>query len=183
MTRIRARALWKLEGTGFFTSQIETALLKGEADFAVHSFKDLPTVETNGLKIAALCRREYIEDVLVAARSHKTIQDLPVGARIGTSSLRRRAQIKHIRQDLETATIRGSVESRIKKVDSGEVDAVILARAGLERLGLGDRISGIFEPTEFLPAPGQGTLAIQTRSDDEETIQVISALNNESSAN
>ena len=174
-------ALWKLEGTGFFTSQIEAALLSSEADFAVHSFKDLPTCPSKGLTIAALCRREYVEDVLVAKKSVRSIEDLPAGAKVGTSSLRRRAQIKHIRPDIETVTIRGNVETRIKKVDGGEADAIVIARAGLERLGLADRINLIFEPAEFLPAPGQGTLAIETRADDSEAIEMIALLNDENS--
>jgi hydroxymethylbilane synthase len=169
-------ALWKLEGTGFFTSQIEAAILSGEADFAVHSFKDLPICISDGLVIAALCRREYVEDVLIAESSIRSIQDLPAGAKVGTSSLRRRAQLKHMRPDIELVTIRGNVETRIKKVDSGEVDAIVIARAGLERLGLAGRINEIFEPTEFVPAPAQGTLAVQTRADDGETIAFIGAL-------
>ena len=174
-------ALWKLEGTGFFTSQIEAALLSGEADFAVHSFKDLPTCISEGLAIAALCRRDYVEDVLVAKKAVRSIRDLPAGAKIGTSSLRRRAQIKHIRPDVETVTLRGNVETRIRKVDDGEADAIILARAGLERLGLADRINEVFEPTEFLPAPAQGTLAVQTRADDSEIVEMIALLNDENS--
>jgi hydroxymethylbilane synthase len=174
-------ALWKLEGTGFFTSQIEAALLRGEADFAVHSFKDLPTSPGKGLTIASLCHREYVEDVLVANKSISSIQDLPSGAKVGTSSLRRRAQIKHMRPDVETVTIRGNVETRIKNVDYGQADAVILARAGLERLGLADRITQIFEPTEFVPAPAQGTLAIQTRDDDSEAIEMVAAIDDENS--
>jgi hydroxymethylbilane synthase len=174
--RDTSTALWKLEETGFFTSQLESALLNREADFAVHSFKDLPTSAGEGLTIAALCRREFVEDILVANKFIHSIQDLSAGAKIGTSSLRRRAQIKHIRPDIEPVTIRGNVETRIKKVDNGEMDAVILARAGLERLGLAKRINQVFEPTEFLPAPGQGTLAVQARADDGETIELAALL-------
>lgn len=174
-------ALWKLEGTGFFTSQIEAALLSGEADFAIHSFKDVPTRIANGLKIAALCRRQYVEDVLIAKKTVRSVADLPHGATIGTSSLRRRAQLKYIRADLKMVTIRGNVETRIKKVDTGEVDAVIMARAGLERLGLADRITQIFDPTEFVPAPAQGTLAVETRDNDSDTIQLISSIDEHSS--
>jgi hydroxymethylbilane synthase len=169
-------ALWKLEGTGFFTSQIEAALLSKEADLAVHSFKDLPTRIAKGLKIAAMCRRQYVEDVLVAKKPARSLSDVPHGATIGTSSLRRRAQLKHIRADLKMITIRGNVETRLKKVETGEVDAVIMARAGLERLGLADRITQIFDPTEFVPAPAQGTLAVQTRDDDPDTIQLVAAI-------
>jgi hydroxymethylbilane synthase len=174
-------ALWKLEGTGFFTSQIEAAVLNSEADFAVHSFKDLPTCISDGLAIAALCRREYVEDVLVTGKSIRSIKDLPIGAKVGTSSLRRRAQLKHIRPDIEIVTIRGNVETRIKKVDAGEADAVILARAGIERLGLGGRINEVLDTAQFLPAPGQGTLAIQTRAADAEAIEMIAAIDDENS--
>jgi hydroxymethylbilane synthase len=174
-------ALWKLEGTGFFTSQLEAALLGGEADFAIHSFKDLPTRIAEGLTIAALCRRQYVEDVLIAQKSVRSIQDLPQGAAVGTSSLRRRAQLKHIRPDLRIVTIRGNVETRVKKVDSGEVDAVVIARAGLERLGLANRINQIFDPTEFVPAPAQGTLAVQTRADDNDTIELVASIDEQNS--
>lgn len=174
-------ALWKLEGTGFFTSQIEAALLGGEADFAVHSFKDLPTRIAEGLTIAALCQRRYVEDVLIAQKSVRSIQDLPLAAAVGTSSLRRRAQLKHIRPDLRMVTIRGNVETRVKKVDCGEVDAVVIARAGLERLGLANRINQIFDPTEFVPAPAQGTLAVQTRADDNDTIELVASIDEQNS--
>jgi hydroxymethylbilane synthase len=174
-------ALWKLEGTGFFTSQIEAALLSSEADFAIHSFKDLPTQIAKGLKIAALCRRQYVEDALIAQKSVRSIQDLPHRATIGTSSLRRRAQLKHMRPDLQMITIRGNVETRIKKVDSGEVDAVVIARAGLERLGLAGRINQIFDPTEFVPAPAQGTLAVQTRTGDNDTIELVASIDEQNS--
>jgi hydroxymethylbilane synthase len=174
-------ALWKLEGTGFFTSQIEAAILNREADLAVHSFKDLPTCVSTGLTIAALCRREYVEDVLIAPKAIRSIDDLPAGAKVGTSSLRRRAQIKHLRPDVEAVVIRGNVETRVKKVENGEVDAIVVARAGLERLGLAEKINQIFEPSEFLPAPAQGTLAIQARADDGETIEMAAAIDDRSS--
>ena len=172
----RDTPLWKLEQTGFFTTQIEAALLANEADFAVHSFKDLPTCCSQGLAITAICQREYVEDAIVAKGTVRSILDLPAGAKIGTSSLRRRALIKHLRPDIETVMIRGNIETRIRKVDEGEVDAIILARAGLERLGLGARISHVFSPLEFLPAPAQGALAIQTRQDDRDTIELLAAI-------
>jgi hydroxymethylbilane synthase len=169
-------ALWKLAQTGFFTSQIETAILAGEADFAVHSFKDLPTCCSQGLVVTAVCQREYVEDALVARGAVRSLMDLPVGAKIGTSSLRRRAQLKHLRPDIETVMIRGNVGTRIRKVDEGRIDATVLARAGLQRLGLAERISAVFDPLEFLPAPGQGALAIETRTNDPGTTELISLL-------
>ena len=172
----RETALWKLEQTGFFTSQIEEAILTGEADFAVHSFKDLPTCCSAGLAVAAVCQREYVEDAIVARCAARSLFELPAGAKIGTSSLRRRAQIKHFRPDIEIVMIRGNVETRIRKMDEGEADAVILARAGLERLGLAGRISGVFDPLEFLPAPAQGALAIETRADDRDAVALAAAL-------
>jgi hydroxymethylbilane synthase len=172
----RETPLWKLEQTGFFTTQIEAALLANEADFAVHSFKDLPTCCSKGLAITAVCQRQYVEDALIAKNKVRSFLDLPKGAKVGTASLRRRAQIKHLRPDIETIMIRGNVETRIRKVDEGEVDAIILARAGLERLGLAARISHIFSPLEFVPAPAQGALAIETRSDDRDAIELIATL-------
>jgi hydroxymethylbilane synthase len=177
----RDTPLWKLEQTGFFTTQIEAALLANEADFAVHSFKDLPTCCSKGLAITAVCQREYVEDALVAKGKIRSILDLPKGAKVGTASLRRRAQIKHFRPDIETIMIRGNVETRIRKVDEGQVDAIVLARAGLERLGLAERISHIFAPLEFVPAPAQGALAIETRSDDRDTIELIAVLDDSQS--
>jgi hydroxymethylbilane synthase len=173
----RRTALWNLKDTGFFTSQLEDALLAHQADFAVHSFKDLPTQIREGLKIAAVCDRKFVEDCLLSNLKVDSIEQLPKGARIGTSSLRRAAQIKHLRSDLETVPLRGNVKTRIKKLEEGKFDAIILARAGMERLGLGNKISFIFDPTEFIPAPAQGALAIQTRSDDDMTNEFIASLN------
>ncbi|MEJ2650124.1 MAG: hydroxymethylbilane synthase [Sedimentisphaerales bacterium] len=173
----RRTALWNLKDTGFFTSQLEDALLAKQADFAVHSFKDLPTQPREGLQIAAVCDRKFVEDCLVSNLQVKSIEQLAKDAKIGTSSLRRAAQIKHLRPDVQTVPIRGNVKTRIRKLDAGDYDAIILARAGLERLGLAERISFIFEPTEFVPAPAQGALAIQTRSKDKETNEIIAAIN------
>jgi len=169
-------ALWDIKDTGFFTSQVEDALLAGEADFAVHSLKDLPTDERDGLTIAAVCDRRFAEDCLVANGPIGSIEQLSHGAKIGTSSLRRAAQIRHIRPDLEPTPIRGNVETRIGKVDAAEVDAVILARAGIERIGLRQRMAFSFDPGYFIPAPAQGALAVQTRSDDDHTNELIIAI-------
>jgi hydroxymethylbilane synthase len=173
----RRTALWNLKETGFFTSQLEDALLAKEADFAVHSFKDLPTQNREGLKIAAICDRNFVEDCFLSNLAVNSIKQLPKGAKIGTSSLRRAAQIKHLRHDLQIIPIRGNVKTRIKKLENGDYDAIVLARAGLERLGLVDKISFIFDPTEFIPAPAQGALAIQTRKDDKKTNEIIEIIN------
>lgn len=175
----RRTALWNLRDTGFFTSQLEDALLAGEADFAVHSFKDLPIAEPEGLTITAVFDRNFVEDCLVSASPVDSIEQLPIGAKIGTSSLRRAAQLKHLRPDLEPTPIRGNVQTRLDKLETGRFDAVLLARAGLERLGLAGRISFIFDPTVFIPAPAQGALGIQTRADDGETNKIIAAIDDE----
>jgi hydroxymethylbilane synthase len=173
----RRTALWNLKDTGFFTSQLEDALKAMEADFAVHSFKDLPTQPREGLTIEVVCDRKFVEDCLVSNLHVKSIEQLSKGAKIGTSSLRRAAQIKHLRSDLQTVPIRGNVKTRIKKLEEGDYDAIVLARAGLERLGLTEKISFIFDPTEFIPAPAQGALAVQTRADDKKTNELIAAIN------
>lgn len=175
----RRTALWNLRDTGFFTSQLEDALMAKEADFAVHSFKDLPTAQPEGLKIAAVFDRNFVEDTLVSALPVDSIEQLPIGAKIGTSSLRRAAQLKHLRSDLEPTPIRGNVQTRLDKLDTDEFDAVLLARAGLERLDLAGRISFIFDPTIFIPAPAQGALGIQARADDAETNEIITAIDDE----
>lgn len=179
--RDRRTALWELEGSGFFAAAVEDTLLRGEADFAVHSFKDLPCAAREGLAIAAVCKRRFAEDCLVAAERVGSIVELKGPAKIGTSSLRRAVQIKRLRKDFEVMAIRGNVETRIRKVERGEFDAVILARAGLERLGLGSKISVCFDPREFIPAPAQGAIAVQVRSDDAKTKEIVGAINDESS--
>jgi hydroxymethylbilane synthase len=174
----RGEPLWKLEGTGFFTSRIESALLEEKADFAVHSFKDLPTCLAQGLEIAAVCERRFVEDVAVVRGPFQQIIELPDGAKIGTSSLRRIAQIRRRFPQFEMATIRGNVPTRLEKVGS-EFDAIVIARAGIERLGLAGKYNvERFDPLEFLPAPAQGALAIQARGDDKEMFEVLSAIDN-----
>jgi len=172
----RRTALWTLKETGFFTSQVEDALIAHEADFAVHSFKDLPTAQREGLIIGAVFDRHFVEDCLVAKQPVDSIEKLPVGAKIGTSSLRRAAQLKYLRADLEPKPIRGNVQTRLRKLNGGRFDAILLARAGLERLGLANKISIIFDPAVFIPAPAQGALSIQTRGDDAETNEIIAAI-------
>ena len=177
--RDRHTALWELKDSGFFTSQIENALLAGKADFAVHSFKDLPTRQQDGLTIAAVCDRQFVEDCLIATGEVDSVEQLPPSAKIGTSSLRRVAQIKRMRSDLKVIPVRGNVKTRIRRLDKGEVDAIILARAGIERLGLGQRISFCFDPAQFIPAPAQGALAVQTRTDDAVTQKIAAAIDDE----
>ena len=172
-------ALWDLKNTGFFTSQVEDALIAHEADFAVHSFKDLPTAQREGLAIGAVFDRNFVEDCLVSVSPVESIDQLPANAKIGTSSLRRAAQLKHLRADLEPTPIRGNVHTRLRKLDMGQFDAILLARAGLERLGLADKISIVFDPAVFIPAPAQGALGIQTRADDDETNEIIGAIDDE----
>jgi len=172
----RRTELWKLKTAGFFTSQLEDALLAGEADFAVHSFKDMPTSEREGLTIAAVCKRQFAEDCLVGTDSPDSIEQIKDSARIGTSSLRRMVQIKNLRPDLKPLPVRGSVPTRIRRLEEGKFDAIILARAGLERLGLGGKISFCFDPEKFIPAPAQGALAVQVRSDDVETAGLAASI-------
>ncbi len=175
----RRTALWDLKDTGFFTSQLEEALVSSEADFAVHSFKDLPTHQPEGLTVTAICDRRWPEDCLLAKQTVGSINDLPRSAHVGTSSLRRAAQLRHLRPDLELVPLRGNVQTRIRKLHTTDLDAIILARAGLERLGLADKISFIFDPRQFIPAPAQGALAVQTRSDDRETVEVVRSIDDE----
>jgi hydroxymethylbilane synthase len=172
----RRTTLWELKSTGFFTSRLEDTLLANEADIAVHSFKDLPTAIREGLAVAAVFDRKSPEDCLVSANPIKSIDELPNAAKVGTSSLRRTVQLKRLREDLQCIPIRGNVTTRLKKLERGEFDAIVLARAGLERLGLCDKISIVFDPTQFIPAPAQGALAVQIRADDTETKDIVSKL-------
>jgi hydroxymethylbilane synthase len=158
---------------------VEEALLAGEADLAIHSFKDLPTKQQEGLTIAAVCKREFAEDCLMAADKINSIDELSQRAKIGTSSLRRTVQIKRIRKDLEPVPIRGNVTTRVKLLEQGRFDAIVLARAGVERLGWGKKISFCFEPEQFIPAPAQGALAVQTRSNDAATTKLAAVINDE----
>ena len=168
-------AISQIGGTGVFVTALREALLAGEVDFAVHSYKDLPTAAAPGLVIAAVPQRQDPRDVLVA-RDGLTLAELPAGARIGTGSPRRTAQVLGLGLGHELVPIRGNVDTRIGKVRSGEVDAVILARAGLVRLDrLGDATE-VLDPLTVLPAPAQGALAIECRSDDDEVVALLAAL-------
>jgi len=154
-----------IAGKGIFVKEIEEALLGKEIDLAVHSMKDLPTEMTEGLTIAAVPEREDARDVLVSA-ARRRLKDLPAGAKIGTGSLRRRAQILHCRHDLSVETIRGNVDTRLRKMDSGEVDGLVMAAAGLKRLGLEKRVTEYLAEEICLGAVAQGALALESREDD-----------------
>ncbi|MBI4461606.1 MAG: hydroxymethylbilane synthase [Acidobacteria bacterium] len=157
--------LAQVGGKGLFTKEIEEALLAGRIDLAVHSLKDLPTQLPPGLLLAAVTRREDPRDALVA-RNARRFADLPRGARVGTSSLRRQVQLKHLRPDLVIEPLRGNLDTRLRKLDTGQYDAIVVAAAGLKRLGWEQRATQFFEPDEIVPAIGQGALGIETRADD-----------------
>ncbi|MCW5836243.1 MAG: hydroxymethylbilane synthase, partial [Labilithrix sp.] len=173
--RIQDRPLSEVGGKGLFVKEIEEALLERRADIAVHSIKDVPATLPDGLAIACIPLREDPRDVLVAPR-HGTLAALPAGARIGTSSLRRAANVLAARPDLVIVPLRGNVDTRLRKVDAGEADGIILARAGLVRLGLGDRATEVLSPEVSLPAVGQGALGIEARVDDAATRALLASL-------
>lgn len=163
---------------GLFTEELESALLACEVDCCVHSLKDLPTEDSAGVVMAALLAREDPRDVVVMAHERKdvTLQQLPAGAKVGTSSLRRRAQLLAMRPDLEVVELRGNVPTRLRKVSEGLVDAAILAAAGLLRLGIAERINGYLQPPHWLPAAGQGAIAVQARGSDADTVALLARL-------
>ena len=163
--RILDAPLAKIGGKGLFTKELEQAMLAGEIDLAVHSLKDMPTEVPEGLVIGAITARLDPGDAFVSVR-YKAIEELPQGARVGTSSLRRRAQLLAVRPDLTILDLRGNVNTRLAKLDAGEFDAIVLAAAGLKRLGLGERIRTILPRAMILPAVGQGALAVECRADD-----------------
>jgi hydroxymethylbilane synthase len=167
--------LRELGGTGVFVSALRAALVAGEIDVAVHSYKDLPTAAAEGIALAAVPRREDPRDALVA-RDGLTLAQLPPGARVGTGSPRRAAQLRALGLGLVIVDLRGNVDTRLGKVDSGELDAVVLAHAGLRRLGRQDMITELLDPLQVLPAPAQGALAIECRAGDEHTRELVQAL-------
>ena len=173
--RDRQTPLRVLGGRGVFVKAVEDALLDGRADVAVHSLKDMPSEPVPGLTIAAVPERADPRDVLVASEG-RSLAELPAGSRVGTSSRRRAALLHALRPDLETIEIRGNVDTRIQKVLDGEADAVILAASGMDRLGRLGEATQCFEAMEFVPAPGQGALGVQCRSDDGETLGLLAAL-------
>src|SRR4026208_1214228 len=166
-------------GKGVFTKELEDALLDRRIDIAVHSLKDLPTIIPDRLSISAICEREDPRDALVLRADHhfSSLRELPPGSVVGTSSQRRLAQLKSLRQDVEVKDLRGNVDTRVRKLDEGQYDALILASAGLIRLGLRDRISAAVSINEILPAVGQGAIAIEKRADDELAVATTSKLN------
>lgn len=179
--RDKSDFLHKSNSIGFFTSEVENAVLDGRADIAVHSLKDLPTSYTKGLVVAAVPKRESVADALIASGQVTSIAALPAGATVGTSSLRRIAQLRRLRDDIKCVPLRGNVETRVSRVAHGKIDAAIVACAGLNRLGLADEISAILPPREFLPAPAQGALAVQIRTADTELAELVSQLNDKHS--
>jgi hydroxymethylbilane synthase len=167
--KIQDVPLAKVGGKGLFVKEIEDALLAREVDLAVHSMKDVPALLPNGLIIAAIPAREDPRDVLVT-RGVRSLKELPPQAKLGTSSLRRSAQVRALRPDLQVENLRGNLDTRLRKVEEGQYDAIILAAAGLHRMGWQARITQYLEPDEFLPAVGQGALGIEARADDDEVL-------------
>ncbi|GAB5443504.1 MAG: hydroxymethylbilane synthase [Fuerstiella sp.] len=173
-------ALRQFGGTGVFTREVQHSVLAGETDVAVHSLKDLQTDPTDGLVLAAVPEREVTDDALLLPNGKQisTLDELPEGSRIGTGSPRRQAQLLHSRPDLQMLEIRGNVGTRIRKLDEGEFDAIVLAVAGLTRLELTERISLHLNPPDVYPAVGQGALGLECRSDDSETQELLQRLTN-----
>ena len=169
--RIQDRRLLEVGGKALFTKEIEAALIDGRCDLAVHSLKDVPVEPPPGLALAAIPVREDPRDAFVSER-FDTVADLPEGARVGTASLRRQAQLLALRPDLRIELLRGNVDSRLKRVADGEFEAILLAASGLNRLGYSDRIRALLSVEDFVPAPGQGALALQTREGDAPAIEV-----------
>lgn len=175
---VKSEPLSVIGGKGVFTKELEDALLDERIDIAVHSLKDLPTILPEKLTIAAICKREDPRDALVLRSdlNGSSLSSLPQGAVVGTSSQRRLAQLKALRSDVVVKDLRGNVDTRIRKLDEGQYDAVILASAGLLRLGLENRISARISTDEMLPAVGQGAIAIETRSDDDFAVKTTSRI-------
>ena len=172
---VRSGPIGSFGGQGVFTKEIQRALLEGQVDLAVHSMKDLPTEVIDGLSVAAIPPREKVGDVLISPGG-VTLEQLPAGARVGTGSMRRRAQLLNVRPDLQLIDIRGNVDTRLKKLDSGDYEAIVLAEAGLTRLGLSERILQVLPKSVMLPAVGQGALALETRTSDEATRAAVAKL-------
>lgn len=168
--------LAKIGGKGLFTKELETAMLEGEIDIAVHSLKDMPVVVPEGLVITAITQRADPGDAFVSSK-YESFQQLPAGAKVGTSSLRRKAQLLHARPDLQIEDLRGNVNTRLRKMEEENFDGIILACAGLKRLGFGDKIRQVLPQSMCLPAVGQGALAIECRQADKETRELLEFLN------
>jgi hydroxymethylbilane synthase len=179
--RILDRPLAEIGGKGLFIKEIEEALVDGRAEVAVHSAKDLPAQVPEGLQLSAYPQREDCRDALVAKKPGDTLESLPKGARVGTGSVRRTALLKSLRPDLKIVPLRGNVQTRLNKLVSEDLDAIVLACAGLDRLGLSDQISERLDPTIFVPAATQGILALETRANDP-AAEIISQLNDPDAA-
>ena len=173
--RIQDRPLLEAGGKGLFTKEIEEALLAGAIDFAVHSAKDMPTQLPDGLMLTACLPREDVRDVFIS-RKAATLRDLPAGAVVGSASLRRQAMVMRLRPDVSVVPLRGNVETRLRKLDGGEIDATLLALAGLKRLGLADKATSLLETDSFLPAVGQGTVTIEARTEDTRTREFLARI-------
>ena len=176
------KPLPEIGGKGVFTEELENALRRGEIDLAVHSFKDLPIDNAVGLTIGAVCSREDARDVLIS-RDHRRLSELPRGASVGTSSLRRAAQLLAARSDLKLLSLRGNVDTRVRKAMNGDYAAIVLAAAGVIRLGLTSDIAEYLSFDVMLPAPGQGALAVQCRSDDPVTLELLAPIDDAASRN
>jgi hydroxymethylbilane synthase len=176
--KLQQSSLSQIGGKGIFIKELEDALLEETIDIAVHSVKDIPTEMQPGLSFPAICRRDDVRDSLVSGNG-ATLTNLRHGARVGTGSLRRQAQLRHVRPDLDIRDLRGNVDTRLRKVESGEYDAVVLAKAGLDRLGSAHRISEILSPDICMPAVGQGAIGVECRAGDTETSEVLEKLNHE----
>ena len=173
--------LSKIGGKGLFVKELEVAMLANEADIAVHSMKDVPMEFPEGLGLAVICPREKPTDAFVS-NNYKNVDELPQGAVVGTSSLRREAQLRARRPDLQIKTLRGNVNTRLRKLDEGQYDAIILATAGLLRLEMADRIASEITPEQSLPAGGQGAVGIECRMDDQATIDLLKPLHDQETA-
>ncbi|MBT2865871.1 hydroxymethylbilane synthase [Chromobacterium violaceum] len=174
--QILDKTLSKIGGKGLFVKELEQALMDGRADLAVHSLKDVPMTLPDGFALAAVCEREDPRDAFVSNR-YQHLSELPAGSVVGTSSLRREAQLRARFPQLAVKALRGNVQTRLKKLDDGEFDAIILAAAGLKRLGLAERIQGELAPSESLPAAGQGALGIEIRADRADLSALLAPLN------
>ena len=179
--RIQDRPLAEAGGKGLFTKEIEEALLAGEIDVAVHSMKDMPTLLPAGLAVDCYLPREDVRDAFISSKA-ATLAELPKGAVVGTSSLRRQAQVKHLRPDLAVVPLRGNVETRLRKLEEGAADATLLACAGLRRLGLADRITTPVPTDEMLPAVAQGAIGVEIRADDIAMARLLAPINHEPTA-
>lgn len=173
--KMQQAPLTQIGGKGIFIKELEEALLDESIDLAVHSVKDIPTETPSRLSFPAVCRRDDIRDCLISATG-STLDNLRRGARVGTSSLRRQAQLLHLRPDLDIRELRGNVDTRLRKVEGGEYDAIVLAKAGLDRLGWSNRISETFSPEMFMPAVGQGAIAVETRLGDNQAAELVEKL-------